>query len=261
MDLKRAKRQNHHALPGVLRALALALATCAVLGAEAYRFELGGTQRSPDELPRSEAIGVLRVGPSLRLPAYQLTILDSASDTGFTTCKPDSMHAKADLDPKAAGRLAAYAHPEGWILVPRGWKPLGAAAGMDGSGYVSFVPPQGLGHITYDTAGGCAGCAAMDARPYFPEVRRRPDLADQPYPGTNVPLKVFRISRTLAAYRAWVRKQPIDGLACFAPDSDSPFYRVEVSLPAGDRDLAGPILDWFLNARQRQARVPWRGGN
>jgi hypothetical protein len=261
MDLRRTTPLGRPVLPGVLRALALALATCAALGGEVYRFQLGGSQRSPDELPRSEAIGVLRVGPSLRLPAYQLTILDSAADTGFTTCKPDSMHVKAHLDPRAARRLAAYAHPDGWILVPRGWKPLGAAAGMDGSGYVSFVPPHGLGHITYDTAGACAGCAAMDAMPYFPEVRRRPDLEDQPYLGSNVPLQVFRISRTLAAYRARIQDQPIDGLAWFAPDSDAPFHQVELSLPAGDRDLAGPILDWFLDARQRKARLPWRGGN
>lgn len=66
------------------------------------------------------------------------------------------------------------------------------------------------------------------------------------YENANVPLKTVRIRPKVMAYQAVVEGQPIDGLAFYDEESDFQFFDVEVSLPAPERDLATPILNWFL---------------
>jgi hypothetical protein len=230
-----------------LTSLVLCLLWTGVTNADVYKFTLADPPDKASDQPKVKAIGDLVINGTLHLPAYQLTERDGIEESGWSTADPKSLKIQGHLDPKFAGRLVAYFHADGWILVPRNWKVTRGGQGVDGSGVVSFAPPKGQGHLTYVTTGACAGCAQSSASVFFPEALRGARESDFLfYNGTNVPLKTVRIRPKMMAYRAVVHKQPIDGLAYYNEKSDLPFFQVEVSLPAGERDLATPILNWFL---------------
>jgi hypothetical protein len=230
-----------------LTSLVLCLLWTGVTSADVYKFTLTHPPDKAADQPKVKAIGELVINGTLHLPAYQLTVQDGIEESGWSTAAPETLKIQGHLDPKFAGRLVAYFHADGWIMVPRNWKVTRGAQGVDGSGVVNFAPPTGQGHLTYWTAGACVGCAQSSASVFFPEARRSAKQNDFPfYNGTNVPLKTVRIRPKMMAYRAVVDRQPIDGLAFYNEESDFQFFQVEVSLPAVERDLATPILNWFL---------------
>jgi len=230
-----------------LISLVLCLLWTGVASADVYNFSLTYPPDKAADRPKVKPIGDLIINGTLHLPAYQLTVQDGIEESGWSTATPKTMKIQARLDPKFAGRLAAYFHANGWILVPRNWKVTRGAQGVDGSEALSFAPPSGQGHLTYWTAGACVGCAESAASAFFPEARRNAKQSDFLfYDRTNVPLKIVRIRPKMMAYRAVVQRQPIDGLAFYDEESDFQFFHVEVSLRAAERDLATPILNWFL---------------
>lgn len=230
-----------------LISLILCLIWTGITGAEVYKFKLTSTPDKAADQPKVKGIGDLVINGTLHLPAYQLTMQDGIEDSGWSTTAPKTMKIQGHLDPKFAGRLAAYFHANGWILAPRNWKVTRGAQGVDGSMVVNFAPPGKQGHLSYWTAGACVGCAQSTAGVFFPEARRAAKENDfLIYNGTNVPLKTIRIRPKIMAYRAVVDGQPIDGLAFYDEENDFQFFQVEVSLPAPERDLATPILNWFL---------------
>lgn len=221
-----------------------------VVSADVYKFNLINPPDKEAELPKVEAIGDLVINGTIHIPAYQLTVLDSIEDSGWSTVAPETLKVQGHLDPKFAGRLTAYFHTNGWMLVPQSWKVTRGAQGVDGSAVVSFAPPTGQGHLTYSTAGACVGCAQSNASIFFPEARRSAKENDFLfYNGTNVPIKTVRIRPKIMAYHVVVHGQPIDGLAFYDEENDFEFSQVEVSLPTADRDLATPILNWFLPSK------------
>jgi len=231
----------------ILSVLVLCLLWTGVTSADVYKFTLTNPPDKATDKPKVKAIGDLVINGALHLPAYQLTVQDGIEESGWSTATPETLKIQAHLDPKFAGRLAAYFHANGWILVPRNWKVTRGAQGADGSAVVNFAPPTRQGHLTYSTTGACVGCAQSEASVFFPEARLSAKQNDFLfYNGTNVPMKNVRIRPKIMAYRAVVHGQPIDGLAFYDEESDLPFFQVEVSLPAADRDLATPILNWFL---------------
>ena len=230
-----------------LSSLLLCLLWIAPASAEVYKFTLSYPPDKAADLPKVKAIGDLVVNGAIRLPAYKLTMQDGIAESGWSSTTPKTLKITGHLDPKAAGKLAAYYHANGWILAPRAWKVTRGALGVDGSGVLSFAPPTGQGHLTYWMAGACVGCAQSTASVFFPEARRNAQKNEFLfYDGTNVPLKTVRIRPKMMAYHAVVTGQPIDGLAFYDGESDFQFFHVEVSLPAGERNLATPILNWFL---------------
>ena len=199
------------------------------------------------DLPKVKSIGEIVINGTVHVPAFQLTVQDGIEDSGWSTATPETLKIQGHLDPKAAGRLVAYYHANGWILVPKGWRVTRGAQGVDGSGAISFAPTTGQGHLTHWTAGACVGCAQSTASVFFLEAHRSAKENDFLfYEGSNVPLKTVRIRPKVMAYRAVVEGQPIDGLAFYDEESDLPYHQVEVSLPSAERDLATPILNWFL---------------
>lgn len=227
----------------LLSTIILVFPVTEVISAEVYKFTLTNPPDKAADQPRVKAIGDLVINGRIHIPAYQLTVQDGIEESGWRTAVPETLKIEGNLDPKFAGRVAAYFHPNGWILVPRNWKITRGAQGADGSGVVDFAPPTGQGRLTYWTAGGCVGCAQSAASVFFPEARRSAKENDFLfYSGTNVPLKIVRIRPKMMAYRVIVHGQPIDGLAFYDEQNDFEFFQVEVSLPAAERDLATPIL-------------------
>ena len=218
-----------------------------VVSAEVYKFTLTNPPDKVADQPKVKAIGDLVINGTVHIPAYQLTMQDGTEESGWSTAAPETLKIQGHLDPRFAGRLTAYFHARGWILVPRIWKVTRGAQGADGSAVVNFAPPTGQGHLTYSTAGACVGCAQSTASVFFPEARQSAKQNEFLfYNGTNVPMKTVRIRPKIMAYRVVVHGQPIDGLAFYDEENDFQFFQVEVSLPAAERGLATPILNWFL---------------
>jgi hypothetical protein len=239
-----------HIFSILLFAAMLVFPVTGVIGAEVYKFSIGNPPDEAVNQPKVKAIGDLVINGAVRIPAYQLTVQDGIEESGWSAATPDTLKIQGSLSPKFAGQLAAYFHADGWILAPRGWKVTMGARGADASVVLNFAPPTGQGHLTYWSAGACAGCALSTASVFFPEARRRAKQDDFLfYNGTNVPMKIVRIRPKMVAYRAVVSNQPIDGLAFYDAALDLPFFQVEVSLPAAQRNLATPILNWFLSRK------------
>lgn len=215
---------------------------------DVYPFSLAAKVDPVAERPRVKAIGELMVNGRFRLPAFQIIVRDPLTKAGWLADGPGPRSIRGHLDAGSAAQLVAYHHPNGWILVPKGWEVIHGQSGVDGSAGVTFAPPSGVGYLSYYTSGGaCEGCAQMPASIFFPEARRKAQDNDRPwYSGTNVPLKAVRIRPHLMAYRVVLQEQPIDGLAYYNEDPDCLFYKVEVTLPPALRALATPILNWFL---------------
>jgi hypothetical protein len=234
-------------LPILLSAIIFVFPVTGAISAEVYKFSLTSPPDKAADQPKVKAIGDVVINGTIRIPAYQLTVQDGVDESGWSTATPDSLKIRGSLNPEFAGQLAAYFHAYGWILVPRSWKVTSAAFGADGSAVVSFAPPAGQGHLTYISTGACVGCALSVASVFFPEAHRRAkEDGFLFYTGTNVPMNVVRIRPKIMAYRAVVSGQPIDGLAFYDEEADYQFFQVEVSLPAAERSLATPILNWFL---------------
>ena len=231
---------------GIL-ALSLALA-CRTASAETYRFTLARTAPAPADAPKVKPVGELVVNGSLRMPAYAITVVDGID--GWTTAQPGTMKiVGAKLTAAQAARLAAYATPSGWMLVPRDWKLLAGGVGADGSTAITFVPSSGQGHFDFYDASACRGCAETPASLFFPEARadaKRDEYSV--YEKSATPLKLTRLGKHRMLYRTVVDGQPIDGVAEYDGASDLPYRNWEVSLPAAQRDLATPMLNWFLRA-------------
>ncbi|PNS07872.1 DUF4850 domain-containing protein [Solilutibacter silvestris] len=228
-------------------ALALSLAlTCVPASAEVYRFTIARKAPAASDVPKTTPIGELVVNGALHLPAYAITVVDGID--GWTTAKPESMKVDgAKLTATQAARLAAYATPSGWMLVPRDWKLLKGGVGADGSTAISFVPSSGNGHLDFYDASACRGCAETPASLFFPEARADAQRDEYPvYERSATPLKLTRHGKHRMLYRTVVDGQPIDGIAYYDSASDLPYRNHEVSLPAAQRDLATPMLNWYV---------------
>jgi hypothetical protein len=231
----------------LLSTIILIFPVTGAIGAEVYKFSLTNPPDKAANQPKVKAIGDLVINETIRIPAYQLTERDGIHESGWNTATPDTLKIQGSFNPKFAAQLAAYFHANGWILVPRSWKVTKGTLGADGSSVVNFAPPMGEGHLTYWSAGACMGCALSTASIFFPEARQSAKQNEFLfYNGTNVPMNIVRIRPKIMAYRAVVSGQPIDGLAFYDGEADFQFFQVEVSLPAAERDLATPILNWFL---------------
>ncbi len=211
-----------------------------------HRFTLERTAPAPADAPKARPIGELVVNGSLRMPAYAITVVDGID--GWTTARPETMKIDgAKLAAAQAARLAAYSTPAGWMLVPRGWKLLAGGVGADGSIAITFVPSSGQGHFDFYDASACRGCAETPASLFFPEARADAKRDGYPaYERSASPLTLTRLGKHRMLYRTVVDGQPIDGIAYYDSASDLPYRSHQVSLPAAQRDLATPILNWYL---------------
>ncbi len=238
-------------LPSLLLLMILGL-SAPFAQAELYSFgPPPATADKADERPKTEAIGQLLINGHTRLPAYRLALPSGAED-GLRRFDPDSLTLHSRQAPKHAGQLAAFYHAYGWLLVPKGWQAVQGGVGANGSESLLFRPPSGPGYLSFYHTSACIGCAQSTAAVFFPEARKDAQANDFLfYTGTRTPLHTSRIRPHMMAYRTTADGQQIDGVAYYNAAEDLPFFKVEVSLPAAQRHLATPILNWFVPPKAR----------
>lgn len=145
-----------------------------------------------------------------------------------------------------------YASATGWMVVPRGWKPLRTAVGTNGNTIFSFAAPTGTaaGWMSWTFYPACLGCIYEAAQGLFPGAHRQldelmetrtPEPALEPRPDT-----LERVDRCTVrlAYRLPVSPS-VRSMAVFDQTGD-PFYReLAVALPESRSALAVALLASF----------------
>lgn len=141
----------------------------------------------------------------------------------------------------AAGRI--------W-LAPKGWDGT-AAQGADGSTVVELRSHRGSSqagsYVVYTDAGGCAGCAVVDAARYFPDAKGQAhvlfgDLAEK----APAELNIHRISTRLVTFRfVDTTGATVRGVAFYSGNSDYSFAQMTVVLPRSDAALMRFLLQYY----------------
>lgn len=230
-----------------------------VLGTESNELVFKFEFPSPDadvNMPAPQAVGNLILLDGVTIPAFALAVGETLEE-GYVYHQPETMTLEARIKPEFAGRFNAYYlnyyGRDGWLLVPKTWRPTWAQIGANGSGSFIFAPPAGeKGFLSFQSDGVCLGCAMINASLYFPEVRAEA-LEDfgQAYTSSKPPLdSIVDIRPHTKAWRVILDGQNIDGITYYNPDEDSPLFIYSVSIPGPDHDLATPILNWLLPPRE-----------
>jgi hypothetical protein len=120
---------------------------------------------------------MLSINDDIRIPAYVVAVEDAIGNPGDSLTPDLSGHDKTvrkEVPAEAAKSLAAYWTNIGW-LVPRNWRLVRAAIGVDNSSVYEFNEPNdGTGVVSlYDSGGACVGCALSLAAPYSPDAKRK----------------------------------------------------------------------------------------
>lgn len=239
-----------HAL-SVFAALAIAswVPLALAQSGETFRFGIDRTPPPAADAPRRVDLGMATLNGRIRLPAHALDVVHGAD--GRTGDRPESLAFTAKLNAKHAAQLALWYTPGGWLLVPRGWRPLHGGVGANGSVSLLFVAPDGDGYLSYYDPSACVGCAQHAASAFFAEARQ--DARDNEFPyyeRTDPPVRMTRLRPNVIAYRATLGAQRIDGIAWYDGKEDLPFFKLEVALPPSQSSLATAILNWRLPPRR-----------
>ncbi|MGO4702921.1 DUF4850 domain-containing protein [Dyella sp. 2RAB6] len=148
-----------------------------------------------------------------------------------------------------------YASATGWLAVPRGWKPLRTAVGVDGNTVFSFVAPEGAeaGWMSWELFPACLGCIYEAAQGVFPGAHKQLDAlmkTSTPEPVLEPkPDELQRLDRCTArlAYRL-PKSPPVRALMVLDQTGD-PFYReLALAMPASSAALADFLLASFKDA-------------
>ncbi len=220
-----------------------------------------GAVQAQDVLPIGEPVRLTEQSQSQRfalapvqvngvqLPAYGIRLPSPVLDE-MLSFTPEQTALQSAATAAQLQRLSVYAFAGRWFLVPRDWTLRSAELGANGSEWLEFAPADGNGLLRYINTSACVGCAQSEASAFFPEARRDAKANDFSfYRGTDVPIKSVRLRPHLMAYQASKHGRRIDGLAYYQSDSDLPYWRMEVSLPPAQQDLAQPILNRLLPKR------------
>lgn len=135
--------------------------------------------------------------------------------------------------------ISAYGAADRVWLAPKSWGGT-AAQGADGSTDVEIRPhldrSQAGSYVVYKDAGGCAGCAILDAARYFPDAKGQaqtlfPEMAKK----TPAGLKIQRISPHLVTFSfVDTAGATVRGVAFYSGNSDYHFAQMTVVLPRSD---------------------------
>ncbi|MDQ7096775.1 DUF4850 domain-containing protein [Desulfosporosinus sp. PR] len=156
-----------------------------------------------------------------------------------------------------ADQLAAFwvnvgiAEEHGLLLIgPRGWRPVEAGVGADGSVGITLENPKDSQEtLTYsDTYGGCQGCAIFQIAAYFPSLRKWAE--DQGFPGEGMK---FQQQTLLNPYIMAYSKEhadqnyEINGVAYQQHEQGNAWFRrEEMSSMAANHRLATTVLNYFV---------------
>lgn len=136
------------------------------------------------------------------------------------------------------------------LLGPRGWRPVEAGVGADGSiGIVLENPDDPAEKLTYhDTSGGCQGCAIANIATYFPSLRKWAE--DQAFPGTEMKFKHQSLLGPRIMSYSKEHADPgyeINGVAYQQHGEGDAWFRLEeMSSAAARHRLAETVLEFFV---------------
>jgi len=148
-----------------------------------------------------------------------------------------------------------YAGATGWLAVPRGWKPVRSAVGVDGNTVFSFAAPEGVeaGWMSWALFPACLGCIYEAAQGVFPGAHKQLDTlleTSTPEPVLDPkPDELQRVDRCTArlAYRL-PKSPPVRSLMVLDQTGD-PFYReLAIAMPASSAAVADFLLASFKRA-------------
>ncbi len=210
-------------------------------------------------IPKFQSAGEVALAGGLKIPAYSLSMANGLLEEGeLRTYTLEKAYPNIKLKPKLASQLDAYPTPVGTILVPRGWVPVDAAEGADGSFYIYFAPNlTGQTYLYIHNTAACLGCAYMDASLYFDEARKLAQENAFPYCRPSRAVHSVSLNPTQKAYRIDVTEgNPVNGLAYFNSNEDEPYYDVRISAPAAQHALASAVLNQFVLPKKSQVALP-----
>ncbi len=203
-------------------------------------------------VPKFQRAGEVALAGGLKIPAYSLSMPNLLSEGGFQTYTLEKTYPNVKLKPESASQLDVYPTPVGTMLVPRGWTPIDASEGADGSFYIYFAPDTtGQSYLYIHNTAACLGCAYMEASLYFEEARKLAKENTFPYCRASRAVHAVPLNPTQKAYRIDVTDgNPVDGLAYFDSNEDEPYYDVRISVPAAQHALASLILNQFVLSKK-----------
>lgn len=236
--------------------LVATIALCLIWGhafakAERYDFQIPSFKTPAEDIPKSKHVGELTFKNGTHMTAYILTVVSGAEESGWETPEIDSLTIDSDFNADSAKRLDAYAYPNGWIIVPKGWKPVDAGSGANGSVSLLFAPDKsGETYLTYHSSGACVGCAQSSASLFFLNAKQSAKNNDfSYYDRTNVKsLKTVKLRPNYVAYSyRFDRGNLVNGLAIYDEENEGAIYKnIVIRLPDHDQKVSSAILNWFV---------------
>lgn len=148
-----------------------------------------------------------------------------------------------------------YADATGWLAVPRGWKPLRTAVGVDGNTIFSFAAPEGVeaGWLSWELLPACLGCIYEAAQGVFPGAHKQLDAlmeTSTPEPALEPkPDDLQRLDRCTARLAYQLPKSPPVRALAVLDQTGDPFYReLAVAMPVASAAVADYLLAAFKDA-------------
>lgn len=156
---------------------------------------------------------------------------------------------------KLKNQISAYGAAHQTLLAPKGWTGT-AAQGADGSTDVRLYPHSGYSqdgsYVIYRDDGGCAGCAALDAAPYFPDAKSSAQEFGSYKEKIPAGLEIHRLSPHLVTFGLpGAPGITVRGVVFYSGNSDYDYARVQLALPRPEAALMRFLLRHYVAGFRR----------
>jgi hypothetical protein len=194
----------------------------------------------------------------LGLPIYGFDVLSGLGEVVAIDRRSFSALPLLLTSDQARGLAVYYSRSTGLFLAPRGWRPVHAAEGVNGSYGVVMIPddPRDASAQWISLRGipACAGCIVTSAVPFFPRARREArESYNFVFSGFDVPVSKAYLSPNVVAlsYQARREQYRTHAIAVYISGGDQEFHDMYVTLPAGQKSLATAILNFRAKVWRR----------
>lgn len=217
------------------------------VNAKLYQFSFSASsQANESDLPKIQTVQQIDINGKT-ISAFDTEFIDP-TDESKLVFEAQAVDAKSFSEQLL--KVDLYGLPNGSVFVPKGWQLVNGGLGVNGSQTYTFVPKEGKGYFTYLNTGACVGCAMSEASLFFPEAKENAEENDFMVYQPSLPVKTVVLNSTLRAYKVEQDEQRLDGIAYYDAGADMPFWKVEISLPTTDHQLADFLLNQFIFTKQ-----------
>jgi len=214
--------------------------------------QFSNTQTQRNKSNQLYAIGQATFSNQVKIPAYGVTVENPVEDgllKNTAPCTKSNCTFNFKLNAKDAEKLKLVAVPSiGYMLIPRQWTNISAAAGANGTGSVLMMSPNQKEAITAYDSSFCVGCGLPNATLYFPDLLKQ-SLENEygGYKDLNKKLKLVYPSKTTAffSYQIPNLNNKTHGIAKCRDDGDFNFVDMHITLDKANQNLATPILNFY----------------